>query len=446
MSTLSDNLCKALEDVQSELKADHILEKLKKIVERQIREIKRSKEVELVLDEASSRIKSIPSFKEKLARKNYLKDWELNDESSREECQKAIREKLSDLIGIRINCFFKDDEELIYKYFIEKLEKLDQASRERLNTGRHLFLLPTGYKDDVKKLKTGDSLYKVSCEYRYKKAANSSQTCFIELQIKCMTHNLWGEVEHEISYKAKQYDYAFQSKNKQIQDIYTSLKASDSQLKTLYTSQAYREQDLINSLFFLYTQEEVKRDLNEKNPTQLYTWFFQLFQADEFLITDYVKNHWVPEHPFQKKTPEINRDNNILCYLVKNVILTHFKGAFNDISSIAKILYENIDEKNINWLIADALIRQISPQNTSDKLSGSSVLKELMEEDEEDNDIFPSEDAPLYRPRMYLKAQEVINTTIKTQVNTLLPVEVKNTLLQCVEILCRIISGGIQYV
>lgn len=445
MSILSDNLCTALKNVQSELDTDHILEKLKKIVERHIQVLKKTKKIELVLDDASSRIKSVRSFKEKLARKNYLKDWGLNDYSSLEDCQKAIRKNLSDLIGIRVNCFFKDDEEPIYKYFIEKLEKLDQISKNYPNAGISLFLLPTGYMDDVKKLKTGDFLYKVSCEYRYKNSANSSQSCFIELQIKCMTHNLWGEVEHEISYKAKQYDYAFQSKNKQIQDIYSSLKASDSQLRTLYTSQEYQAQDLLNSLFFLYTQNDVRSDLNEKNPTQLYTWFFQIFKKDGTLVVDYVKNYLVPSSPFSKAPIVINNEDPILRYFVKDVILSKFFGKFNDLSAIANRLYENVNENNIIWLIGSEILKQVQEENTeaSEDSIDPNVLRSMGDLDNGLSDFLPSDPPPPYEPTNYLKIQPQINETIEKQSDTFLSREDKNVLLRCVETLCYVISGGV---
>lgn len=456
MSILSDNLCKALENVQTELKADHILEKLKKIVERQIREIKRSKKVELVLDETSSRIKSLPSFKEKLARKNYLKDWKLNDHSTLGDCQKAIRENLSDLIGIRVNCFFKDDEESIYKYFLEKLESLDQASKKNPNIGRSWLLLPKGYKDDVKKLKTGDSLYKVSCEYRYKKSANSSQSCFIELQIKCMTHNLWGEVEHEISYKAKQYDYAFQSKNRQIQDIYTSLKASDSQLRTLYTSQEYQKQDLLNSLFFLYTRDDVERILDGKNSSQLYTWFFQIFKKDENLVTNYVKKQLVPEISFSKQSLCIDKNDKILNFFVKHVILSNFLGKFNDLSAIAELLYENVNEDEICWLIGYEIINQIRVEDRDSAPSSiTSILEEIEDEEDEDgdggslfsNDENSNEEDQTYSTIPYLgcaKIQKTIYERINNQVESYLTKNDKNVLLQCVDFLCYVISGGLK--
>jgi len=444
MPDLSDNLCTALNTVRSELERDCVLDHLKKIIERQIQEIKHTKKIELILDETSSRIKSTTSFKEKIARKNYLKDWGLNEESSLELCKEVIRKKLSDLIGIRVNCFFKDEEELIYKYFIEELETFSRDFQNNPEVETPHFILPVSYKDDVTELKTKDKLYKVSCEYKYENSLGTTQSCFFELQIKCMVHNLWGEVEHEVSYKAPQYDYAFQSKNKQLRDIYSSLKSSDSQLKTLYTSQTYEEQDLMNSLFFLYTQSDVKHDLNEKNPSQLYTWFFQLFIEDSSLVIDYVKNHLVPSYTFSRTTFEIDRNENISRYFVNEVLQTKFVGKFNDLTAIAKRLYEDVNEENICWLITSKIIRHIKKENETETAVDPNVLREIAAQDEDDDDLFSSETSSPYFPKIYLKnLQQEIDDKIEQQSNSFLSREEKNVLIQCVEFLCFVISGGI---
>ena len=444
MPNLSEKLCDALEAIRLELKNEMVLDKLKKIIELQIQEIKQLKNIELILDETSSRIKSIISFKEKIARKNYLKDWGLNDDSSLEDCKEVIREKLSDLIGIRVNCFFKDEEESIYKYFIEKLETFSRDSQNNPEAETPHFTLPTNYKDDVTELKTKDKLYKVSCKYEYKNSSGTTQSCFFELQIKCMIHNLWGEVEHEVSYKAPQYDYAFQSKNKQLRDIYSSLKSSDSQLKTLYTSQTYKEQDLMNSLFFLYTQSDVKQDLNGKNPSQLYTWFFQFFMEDGSLVTDYVKNHLVPSYTFSKTAFEADRNENISRYFVNEVLQTKFVGKFNDLTAIAKRLYENVNEENICWLITSEIIKHIKKENEAEAAVDPNVLREIAAQDDDDDDLFASETSSPYSPILYLKnSQQEINNKIEQQSNSFLSREDKNALLRCVEFLCFVISGGI---
>lgn len=452
MPNLSDKLCNALDVVRSELESEHVLDNLKEKFECQIQEIKHSKKVELILDETSSRIKSNTSFKEKIARKNYLKDWGLNEDSNLEDCKKAIREKLSDLIGIRVNCFFKDDEELIYKHLVEKLETFSQDFLDHPTTEPPHFFLPTNYKDDVTELKTKDKLYKISCGYEYKNSTGEIQSCFFELQIKCLAHNLWGEVEHEISYKAPQYDYAFQSKNKQLCDIYSSLKSSDSQLKTLYTCQEYSKQDLFNSLFFLYTKDIVTEKLNGKNPTQLYTWFFQIFKKDEALVTNYIKKQLVPDFSFSKSTLCINKTDKILDFFVKYVIQTYFLGKFNDLTAIAKLLYENVDEQDICWLIGYEIIQQIKVDDQENTPSISSIIDEMNEDDEEDDESFMSdensnEDDHSYSPVLYrgcAKAQKAIYDRINQQVDSYLTKNEKTTLTQCVDSLCYVISGGLK--
>ena len=67
-----------------------------------------------------SRIKGIDTFKEKIHRKNYIFDWDVYDE--KEANQEIICQKLPDLIGIRINCYFAAYELFIYTELKSALE------------------------------------------------------------------------------------------------------------------------------------------------------------------------------------------------------------------------------------------------------------------------------------------------------------------------------------
>ena len=55
-----------------------------------------------------SRIKDKDSLREKLSRKNYIEDWQI-DTSSDKNIQVSICKQLPDLIGFRINCYVKNE-------------------------------------------------------------------------------------------------------------------------------------------------------------------------------------------------------------------------------------------------------------------------------------------------------------------------------------------------
>ncbi|MBU5250387.1 hypothetical protein KQI46_00245 [Lysinibacillus capsici] len=66
-----------------------------------------------IFENLESRVKSVESFCEKIKRKNYINTWEVPEDKNL--IGEFIAKNLPDLIGFRINCFFYDDEELIYK-------------------------------------------------------------------------------------------------------------------------------------------------------------------------------------------------------------------------------------------------------------------------------------------------------------------------------------------
>ena len=60
-----------------------------------------------IFENIESRIKSIQSFREKIYRKDYIKNWNVSDDIR--ENQKLIVENLPDFIGFRITCFYWQD-------------------------------------------------------------------------------------------------------------------------------------------------------------------------------------------------------------------------------------------------------------------------------------------------------------------------------------------------
>ncbi len=56
-----------------------------------------------------SRVKDETTFEEKIFRKNYIQEWKVTDDMA--ENQKYIKLHLTDLIGIRINCYYAENEE-----------------------------------------------------------------------------------------------------------------------------------------------------------------------------------------------------------------------------------------------------------------------------------------------------------------------------------------------
>ena len=126
---------------------------------------------QLIFRSPESRIKSKAGFSDKISRKDYIHNWQID--GNERNIQNEILEKLPDLIGFRITCFFMKDEEIIY-------EKLKLYYTENKFQCIHLNF------DEKTTQKNGHKIYKVSGHYQDKVS--------FELQIKSAVHNIWGEV------------------------------------------------------------------------------------------------------------------------------------------------------------------------------------------------------------------------------------------------------------
>ena len=97
-----------------------------------------------IKEKVVSRIKTSDSLCEKLKRKNYFSEEIVK--SSPSEAINLLKSKIKDLIGFRINCYFKEDEKAIFK----ELES---------------YLIDKGFQVDVDQdpEKNGDPFFKMHC-------------------------------------------------------------------------------------------------------------------------------------------------------------------------------------------------------------------------------------------------------------------------------------------
>ena len=165
----------------------------------------------------SCRVKSTESLREKILRNHYYKRYpNAND----------LIFKLSDLIGIRIECRFGDDEKKIYrflkKYFNKKLDD-DFYCSDNYN---NIFLKLSG--KQPQKQKNGFTIYRIDGKLLYENLLIP-----FELQIKSLTNMFWSEIEQQIIYKNSNYVI----EDKFLKDIMNSIKNNltmiDNQLLTV---------------------------------------------------------------------------------------------------------------------------------------------------------------------------------------------------------------------
>lgn len=164
------------------------------------------------------RLKTVESIREKLLRNSYISQYRSGE---------RVLQNFSDLIGLRIECKFIDDEPYVYNLLLDVFSETADGiyysapgmSQIELNLSAH----------QPQKQKNGFDIYKI--DGRYNLGGNSVR---FELQIKALVNSFWGEVEHKIIYKNNSYLIG----DGLISDLMTSIKKSltmiDSQLYVLY--------------------------------------------------------------------------------------------------------------------------------------------------------------------------------------------------------------------
>lgn len=167
----------------------------------------------------TSRIKSEDSIREKLLRNNYYYIYS--------DYKKAI-ENLPDLIGIRIECRFIDDEKKIFNVisnnFNVKME--DGFYRSELNSNIELQL---GEKQP-KIQKNGFEIYKIDGRY----VLDKEHFINFELQIKSLVNIFWGEIDHSVLYKNFNYMVTEDFVRSIMFSIKSNLTMVDNQLQNVY--------------------------------------------------------------------------------------------------------------------------------------------------------------------------------------------------------------------
>ncbi|MGG5461996.1 GTP pyrophosphokinase [Clostridium sp. B9] len=133
----------------------------------------------------STRVKSASSLKEKIIRHNYYLKYDSADD---------LLKNLSDLIGVRIECRFIEDEEHIFKFIRAVFNSTNKEGYSYSAQSPNIFLDLNEHQP--LKQKNGFELYRVDGFI-----LNEGERFNFELQIKSMVNNFWGEIEHKIIYK-----------------------------------------------------------------------------------------------------------------------------------------------------------------------------------------------------------------------------------------------------
>lgn len=226
------------------------------------------------------RIKSKNSLREKIIKNNFYLEYSTVDQ---------MILNLSDLIGIRIECRFLKEEELVFKKIKEKFRFFVGDGFYKIEETSPIKLKLSDKQPQIQK--NGFEIYKIDGCYEYGKNRFN-----FELQIKSMVNVFWGEIDHKILYK----NYNYMINEGFFKDIMASIKGSlymvDRQLMILYdhvssldasavvsaNSQLnYLLSKILHDVFSQKVKEDFGFVFNFKNSTDIIVEFLQLKAAKD---------------------------------------------------------------------------------------------------------------------------------------------------------------------
>lgn len=321
-----------------------------------------------VYENIESRVKSEQSFREKIYRKDYIKEWDISDNIT--DNQKLIAMHLPDLLGFRINCFFWQDEEVIYEKLREYYEQ---------NNFTNIVL---DFSENTTQL-NGHKIYKLSGIY--------DQQYNFEIQIKSIMHNIWGEVEHKAIYKNRDYDADILNKKAITEEVFNILRASDKQLVSLFKKQN-DERQLTYALFY----EKTKKVIFEKTGTDIlarhYNGYFEVFSDSENFkhIKRYVA-HALLENEFVRQTVSTETSDKRVEELNKKITDEFLEYNLKCLYYIYELIYDVPDFRSFTLLLSKYLLEVYahSEDDGTDAFGGDGEDDEMDafgEHDEESQD------------------------------------------------------------
>lgn len=200
------------------------------------------------------RIKGVNSFSEKLDRNNYINEW-ISENNEKIAIQNTICEKLPDLIGLRINCYFIASEKTLFEDLRKFLQRKNIESESNPNTEQ----------------KNHKYIAKIACKY-----IDGNNIYPFEVQIKSYLNDVWGEVEHDIIYKSKVYNPRESIQKEIITSASSILEGIDNELKVLF-NEKIELLHIKNELFF-YLTYNIVFEKESINLGKYYSVFFELFK------------------------------------------------------------------------------------------------------------------------------------------------------------------------
>ena len=165
-----------------------------------------------------TRVKGEDSLKEKILRRNYYKRY--NDPL-------RLIYQLSDLIGVRIECRFQQDEYQIYDILKKHFQIRDEKGYYYNELNPNIKLSLDGKQPQIQK--NGFKIFRLDGLI-----TDTDTDLPFELQIKSLVNTFWSEVEHKIIYKNYSFLMMDDLLTEMLHSIKNNLSLLDKQLLSIY--------------------------------------------------------------------------------------------------------------------------------------------------------------------------------------------------------------------
>lgn len=163
------------------------------------------------------RIKTASSLKEKIVRNNLYKKFTAQE----------LVPACSDIIGVRIECRFLEDEKTVYEK-IKKIFNYECGGGSFCPVNKRNLFLKMGYpQPEIQK--NGHEIYRIDGFIEHGGGVYN-----FELQLKSLVNSFWSEIEHKIIYKNKRFMMIDSFVNELMNSINDNLRNIDSQLNMLF--------------------------------------------------------------------------------------------------------------------------------------------------------------------------------------------------------------------
>jgi len=192
------------------------LEMIAKLLEIEFTEILELKSIEYL--NIVTRVKGEESLKEKILRRRYYKRY--ND-------PKRLIYHLSDLIGVRIECRFQQDEYEIYQVLKQYFSCQDEKGYHYNKTNPNVKLFLSD--QQPQKQKNGFKIFRIDGII-----TDTDTDLPFELQIKSLVNTFWSEIEHKIMYKNYNFLLMDELLTEMMHSIKNNLSLLDKQLLSIY--------------------------------------------------------------------------------------------------------------------------------------------------------------------------------------------------------------------